>query len=365
MRGELLGFVHALRQAGIPVPTGQILGFDHAVALVAPTDLEDLYWTGRATLVSDPAHLDLYDRVFRAYFHGGPALRFLVHGEPPRPPRVEVVARRRRDTTGREDDDGLAGLRASDVEALRHRRFDLASDDELRAMRRLMARIQLVVPERVTRRSKGVRRGRIPDLRRSVRAATRSDGELVRRLWRRRRRRPRPLVLVIDVSGSMKGFGRALLQFAFAARRQPGPVEVFCFGTRLTRITDDLADRDADRALAAAAERVVDWEGGTRIGESLAVLNRVHGRLGRLRGAVVVVCSDGLERGDPAVLGHEIARLARYAYRVVWVNPLKGDPRYAPIQQGMQAALPYVDRLVSGHDLASLDDLSVVLAELA
>ena len=231
-------------------------------------------------------------------------------------------------------------------------------------MQRLMARIPLSVPHRVTRRTEHAARGRHPDLRRSVRAAIQTDGELIHRAWRRRRRTPRPLVLVLDVSGSMTGYARALLQFAYAARRQPGRVEVFCFGTRLTRITKELAGRDPDRALASAAARVADWDGGTSIGASLATLNRVHGRQGLLRGAVVVVCSDGLERGDPDQLRAETARLHRFAHSLVWVNPLSASERYEPVQRGMRAALPHVDRLVSGHDLASLDELARVLAAL-
>ncbi|MPZ71706.1 MAG: VWA domain-containing protein [Nitriliruptorales bacterium] len=361
-RPALLALVHLLRRAGVTVPTGQVLSFIDAAGALAPVDAIDLYYAGRSTLISHAADLPVYDAVFRALFIGGELAEAnttaLVEQHVPAPADPDGGA------AGDDDAPVGVGAVASEVELLRHRRFDQATVAELQAMRLLMAHITLSVPHRLTRRTQPVRRGRTPDLRRSLRGAIRTDGEMVRRAWRRRRSRPRPLVLVLDVSGSMAGYSRALLQFAFVARRPGGDVEVFAFGTRLTRITRDLAGRDVDRALAAAAERVADWEGGTRIGDSLATLNREHGRLGVLRGAVIVICSDGLERGDPEVLRAEMARLARFAHRVVWVNPLKGDSRYEPVQRGMAAALPSVDRLVAGHDLASLEEVGAVLAEL-
>ncbi|WP_324274924.1 vWA domain-containing protein [Blastococcus brunescens] len=260
-----------------------------------------------------------------------------------------------------EADDSLAGAIASAVEALRRRRFSEATEDELQAIRDLMGNIVVAVPHRLSRRTRPARRGPITDLRGSVRAAIQTDGELLRRPRRRRKVRPRRLVLILDVSGSMAGYSRALLHFAYAARFNTADVEVFAFGTRLTHLTDELADRDVDRALAAAAERVVDWDGGTLIGRSLATLNRSYGRRGMLRGAVVVICSDGLDRGDPQEIRDEMARTARYAYRLVWVNPLKGDSRYQPLARGMAAALPHLDRFVSGHNLASLDELADIL----
>jgi hypothetical protein len=363
-RPGILGLVHLLRRAGVTVPTGQVLAFTRAAALLAPADTVDLYWAGRAVLISHREDLPVYDAVFRALFAGGVLSAatedVLVELRVAAPERGVVEGAR----AGDDETPSGIGAVASDVELLRHRRFDRASDEELRAMRDLMARIHLSVPRRLTRRTHAVARGPVPDLRRSLRHAVRTDGEILRRAWRRRRRQPRRLVLVLDVSGSMAGYARALLQFAFAARRPAATVEVFCFGTQLTRVTRDLARGDADHALAAAADRVVDWEGGTRIGESLATLTRTYGRLGLLRGAVVVICSDGLERGDPVVLAEQMARLGRFAHRIVWVNPLKGDARYEPVQRGMQAALPHIDRLVSGHDLASLDELAGVLSAL-
>lgn len=364
-RGELVAFVHVLRAAGVTVSPGQVLAHLDAVSDVAPTDLRDLHLIGRVTLVSDPRDLPTYDAAFRAFHLGGPGVKLTVSGHLPRPTAIPAPPARTSPTDLAEDEEGgPSGRLASDAESLRHRRFDQASDDELAALRRLMARIPMAVPRRRSRRTVPAGRGRRLDVRRSVRAAARTDGELLHRAWRRRRTRPRPVVLVLDVSGSMAGFSRALLLFASVTRRRAGHVEVFCFGTRLTRVTDELADRDVDRALSAASDRVVDWDGGTRIGDSLATLVREHGPRGRLRGAVVVICSDGLERGDPAELERAMARLARHARAIVWVNPLTADPRFTPVQQGMQAALPHVDRLVAGHDLASLDELAAVVSAL-
>ena len=228
-----------------------------------------------------------------------------------------------------------------------------------------MAQLRLRVPDRRVRRTAPSAKGRYPDLRRTIRRAMRSHGELMDQSWRARRVKPRRLVLLLDVSGSMAGYSRALLQFAHtAARHGAVPTEVFCFGTRLTRVTVALRHRQPDQALARAAETVVDWEGGTRIGDSIRTFVREWGRRGMARGAVVVICSDGLERGDPAALAAEMAKLARLAHRIVWVNPLKGDPRYQPLARGMAAALPFVDAFLSGHDLASLEGLAALLPEL-
>jgi uncharacterized protein with von Willebrand factor type A (vWA) domain len=203
------------------------------------------------------------------------------------------------------------------------------------------------------------RRGHRPDLQRTVRASLRHGGEPVERHWRAPGLAPRPVVFVVDVSGSMAPYARMLLQYvqaAVAARRR---VEAFALGTRLTRVTRELHTKDVDRALQRAIA-ATDFGGGTRIGDGLAELNRVHGRrLGR--GAVVVVLSDGWDRGDPGTLGAEMARLARTAHRVVWLNPLKARPGYEPLARGMGAALPHVDAFLEGHSLRSLEDLAVLL----
>jgi len=194
-----------------------------------------------------------------------------------------------------------------------------------------------------------------------VRSSLSTGGDPVRRAYRSRSTAPRKLVLLLDISGSMEAYARALLLYLHAAQGSGRGVETFAFGTRLTRLTSELGLRDPDSALAAAAKRVVDWSGGTRIGESLKAYNDTWGRRALTRGAVVVVLSDGCERGDATGISAEMARLAHQAFAVVWVNPLKGHPDYQPLAGGMQAAYPYVDRLLSGHDIASLEALGTVL----
>jgi hypothetical protein len=363
----LAGFGRELRAAGLPVGTGQVLSFLRGMACLDPTDLRDVYWSGRACLVSRRDDVPAYEAVFRRYFlgDGGPTLVVTLDGEPPEVPgraSLELPVR----TTGREprpSADG-AGQVASDVELLRDKDFADCDADELDAIGRLMVGIVVATPMRRTRRTERARRGVRPDLRRALRAQVRQGAPVVPLAWRRPRVRPRRLVLLLDVSGSMSSYSRALLQFAYAVAHGPARVEVFCFGTRLTRVSGALARREPDHALRQAAETVVDWEGGTRIGDSVREYLRAWAWRGGCRGAVVVLCSDGLERGDPDVLAAAMARLSRLAYRVIWVNPLKTGPAYEPATRGMRAALPHVDLLVSGHNLASLVNLGTVLEAL-
>jgi uncharacterized protein with von Willebrand factor type A (vWA) domain len=312
-------FARALRDAGLQVGTDRVIAFCEAATLVDP------YWAGRLTLVSRPDEIAVYDRVF----HG-------VVDEEPMRVRVQVE----------QEEVALA----SPVELLRDKSFAKLTEEELTEVAELMRRVRLHTPLRRTRRRERARAG-TPDLRRTLRRSFRTGGEPVERAWRARRRRPRKLVLVLDVSGSMADYSRALVLFAHAALRADARWEAFCFGTRLTQVTRALARADTDEALQRAAAEVVDWDGGTRIGESLAALMRT----GAPRGAVVVICSDGLDVGDPEVLREQMARLSRLAYRVVWLNPLKEDAAYEPLARGMHAALPYVDVFLSGHNLASLE----------
>lgn len=361
-RADLVGFAHALRGAGIDAGTGQLLAYAEAAAALAPAGLDDLYWAGRCCLANDPADLPVYDRVFASWFLGAAPSAVEEETGGQAVARLGAPGRERRREEPRETEE--AGGQASVEETLRSRRFDELDDEELAALRRLMSRIEVALPERATRRTRPARHGGELDLRRSLRRALQTEGELVDRRWRRRRRRRRRLVLVLDVSGSMAGWSRALLQFAFAARTRAEGVEVFAFGTRLTRLTYELARRDPDRAIAAAAARVQDWDGGTRIGQAIETLNRRWGPTGITRGAVVVICSDGLERDDPDRLAQAMARLHRTAHAVVWVNPLKGAADYEPTARGMRAALPHIDRLLAGHDLDSLDALADTVARL-
>lgn len=237
---------------------------------------------------------------------------------------------------------------------LRHKTFPSITPEERATLDELLRKLRLGLPMRTTRRTRPSARGRQLDLRRSVRRSLRTQGELLRRHWRGRRRRYRTIVVLLDVSGSMTSYSHALLQFAYGLGRSGVPLEVFCFGTRLTRITEMLRVRDPDDALERAAATVVDWDGGTRIGESLRQFVRAWGHQGFVRQSVLLICSDGLERGDPALLGEQLARLARLCHRIVWVNPLKGDPGFEPVSRGMRAALPHLDDLVAGDTFDSL-----------
>jgi len=363
----LAGFGRELRAAGLPVGTGQVLSFCQGLSHLDPTDLRDIYWSGRACLVSHRDDLSAYDNAFGRYFLGDTGPRIGVHRDGA--PAVDA-SEQRLDTLApvdggerrrRVEDVGQA---ASDAELLRGKDFAECDPDELAAIGRLMTGLVVGTPTRKTRRTERARKGARPDLRRALRTHVRHGGGDVRIPRRRARVRPRPLVLLLDVSGSMSSYSRALLQFAYAVARGPARVEVFCFGTRLTRVSGALARRDPDDALRRAAETVVDWQGGTRIGESIREYLRTWAWRGGYRGGVVVVCSDGLERGDPEVLAAAMARLARLASRVFWVNPLKTGPAYEPATRGMRAALPHIDLLVSGHNLASLAGLGAVIEAL-
>jgi uncharacterized protein with von Willebrand factor type A (vWA) domain len=250
---------------------------------------------------------------------------------------------------------------ASTAEVLRRKRFSALTPQEHVEIARLMARMRLVAPQRRTRRRRAARRGE-PDLRRTLRRAMRTGGEPLDRRFRARRRRHRRVVVVVDVSGSMTPYSRALLVFAHAALRTDRSWEAFAFATRLTRITPALRAAGPDAALARAGSAAGDWDGGTRIGASLRTLVDTHKDI--VRGSVVVLLSDGLDVGEPGVLGAQMARLSRLSHRVIWLNPLMEHPDYAPLARGMRAALPHVDIFAPGHNLASLESVADVLARI-
>ena len=364
----LVGFARRLRSAGVPLGTGDVLTYCAAVEPLDPTDLVDLYWAGRTALVTRHDQIPVYDRVFRAFF-----LDEAEELEDPTPfnvrakeeARTELQLPESQPGEQREGREARLGLVASDVAALKGKSFAACTPEELVALRRIMRTVRLTPPRRRSRRTRAVREGRTPDPRRTIRASMRTHGDPTELWWRRRRTRLRPLVLILDVSGSMTDYSRSLLQFAYSARRAATRVEVFCFGTRLTRITRELENRRPDEALSRAAEAVVDWDGGTRIGESLAAFVRDWGRRGTSRGAIVVICSDGLDRGDPAVLDKALERLGRLCHRIVWLNPhATGDAGFRPSTLGMMVAAPHVDLLLSGHDLASLEEFAARLPDL-
>jgi hypothetical protein len=368
--GVLVNFAHELRLAGLAVGSGDVLTYCAAMAPLDPSDLLDLYWAGRATLVNRRDNIAIYDEVFEQFFLGGAApvpemlmLKARVTAEPRATLTVPAT-----DPEGerQDEEEAILGVMASDAEALRHKSFAACTPDELAAVRRIMARIKLTPPKRRTRRTTPSRSGRSLDMRRMVRESMRMHGEPAEISWRRRKVRMRPLILILDISGSMADYSRNLLQFAYSAQRATSKVEVFCFGTRLTRLTRALDHRRPDHALELAAKSVFDWEGGTRIGESLDAFVRDWGRRGLCRGGVVVICSDGLDRGDPDVLSTAMERLSRLSHRVVWMNPHKGDNLdFRPSTLGMMVAAPHIDLMLSGHDLSSLEELATLLPQLS
>ena len=346
-----------LRAGGVPVGTGRILSFAEAARHVAP---RDLYWAARATLVSRREDIEALERAFQEAFGV----------TPPEPPRQPVADRMRQVVAPSEltvagdaqEGDAMSNL-ASPVESLRRKDFSACTPEEIALLGRLMARMRLRAPERRTRRRRPARSGD-PDLRRTLRRAMRTGGEPIERAWRRRRRQRRRLLLVLDVSGSMSTYSRALAMFAHAALRSGPDWEAFAFGTRLTRMTRALAAADPDAAFAAAAAEVTDWDGGTRIGASIKRLCDEWGRTRVVRGSVCVILSDGLDVGDPELLGEQMARLSRLAHHVIWLNPLKGGAGYEPLARGMAAALPHIDVFRPGHNLQSLEEVADVIARL-
>ena len=363
-----VAFTRLLRKADVPVPMGSVVIYTEALGAVGIDHRDSVYWAGRATLVRRPEDVPAYDRAFDAFW---------LSADIPLGMPVEVVPVTLAldeegegdgddDSSDDEDVDGTTlAVRYSAREVLKHKDFAAYSHDEFAEARRLMADLRLAGALRRSRRLQPASgRGTRPDLRRTVRRALRSGGEPVRPSHLEPSDRPRRVILLCDVSGSMEPYSRALVRFLHAAvtSRQRGRVEAFALGTRLTRITRELSSRDPDSAIAAAARSVVDWSGGTRLGEGLREFNDRWGVRGMARGAVVVILSDGWDRGDPEELAEEMARLARVAYRIVWVNPLKASPGYAPLARGMAAALPHVDNFITGHSLASLEELAQVVA---
>jgi len=352
----LVGFAHALADAGLGIGTDRTAAFLTAVSEVDVADPDQLYWAGRVTLCSEPDEIAGYDAVFARWFHGERGPNGHVRRSSPR------YATLTPETSGADADDEddstvLRQIGASDTEVLRNRDMSGLDATEREQLAELFALLRPRPPTRRSLRRRPSRRGAL-DQRRTVRAMFRSGGETVRLARRSRSNRPRRVVLLIDVSGSMEPYSDALLRFAHAvARRTPGMVEAFTLGTRLTRVSRQLRQRDPAQALPAAANAVPDYAGGTRLGETLRIFLDRWGQRGLARSAVVVLFSDGWERGDPALLGEQVARLRRLAHAVLWVNPHAGREGYAPIQSGIAAALPHIDRLLAGHSLATLEEL--------
>jgi uncharacterized protein len=372
LTGRLALLVATMRAAGARVGVDELLGAHRSLTAVDPASREEAYFALRAALCSRRHDLPVFDAAFAEWF--APAMA----PAPEPPPGLDEVAslvlprvavpRQEQAPVAEEGELEAVPAAWSDVELLHEKDFADYTDAERRVARKVMIQLAARGPRRLSRRTRPARRrgapphAARPDLRRTLRASLRFEGEPLERHWREPDERPRPVVIVCDVSGSMEPYARMLLQYmqaCVAARRR---VEAFVFGTRLTRVTEELRGRDPDRALARASDAATDWSGGTRIGDAVAELNRAHGRrVGR--GAIVVLLSDGWDRGDPDQLAAEIARLSRCAHRLVWLNPLKAHPEYEPLTRGIQAALPHVDSFLAGNSLASLAELAELMED--
>ena len=376
-------FGQRLHAAGVPMTPGRLADLARALALVRPISRRRLYWTARTVLVSDPTQVAAFDRVFRAVFGDGRSeesfdldeVRTIAVAAPPDDqPRAEhrTVGGEAGATTaapaparGEGEQDGpeieVPVAMASDEERLAAKSFDALEPSELAQLYRLMTRLELETPRRRTRRQEKGRHGQHVDLRRTLRASLRTGGDPIRLARRRRRVARRRLVMLCDISGSMEPYARAYLQFLTCAAGSGPHAEAFVFATRLTRLTRALASRHPERAIQRAAAAAPDWSSGTRIGDALKTFNDRHGRRGMARGAVVVILSDGWERGDPALVGREMARLARLAHRIVWVNPRVSASAFSVQAGGMVAALPHCDALVRGHSYEALGEVAAAI----
>jgi uncharacterized protein len=378
-----------LQHLGVQVSVDRAVAVAQAITLVKPISRSRLYWTLRAVFVTEHSQVPAFNRVFAEIFGrsgvDAPDVDTEISGSqtsapPDARPTVEqnrkrdsvdadgvsdsTPAPRRREDAEEPDEELEVPTVASDEEVLRSRRFEALSASELAELYRLMSQLRVVTPVRLARRSRRDRHGRRIDMRRTMRASMRTGGDPIRLARRRRRTLPRRIVMLCDISGSMEPYARAYLQFLTAATgsalRNGGPVEAFVFATRLTRVTRALQSRTPERAIQRAAAAAPDWSSGTRIGDALKRFNDRYGRRGMARGAVIVILSDGWERGDPELVTREMRRLSRVAYRIIWVNPRAAARDFVPKAAGMVAAMPYLDALVSGESLAALEE--VVLA---
>lgn len=357
-----VGFARVLRRLDIATPLDSVLTFINALSLVGIEDRQSVYWAGRTTLVRRPEDIAMYDKAFNVFWEHRESV--VADDEEQLKVTLALDTEDEGSADGNADasDDPTITLRFSGVETLHDKDFAEYSNDEMNQAQLFMQSLRMAGPPRPSLRMKPTRsRGKRPDMRATVRASLGASGEPMRRHWVEKGDKSRRIVFLLDISGSMEPYARALVRFVHAGVAGRQRVEAFTLGTRLTRITRELSSKDPDRALRAAGENVRDWSGGTRLGETLRLFNNEWGVRGMARGAIVVVLSDGWDRGDPIVLAEQMERLHRVSFRIVWVNPLKVTPGYAPLARGMAAALPYVDDFVEGHSLDALEQLTKVI----
>ncbi len=362
-------FAQELRVAGLSVGTDDVLSFCQGVSKLDPSDLVDVYWSGRSTLVKRKDHLDIYTRIFR---------RFFLNGENNKAQDIKMKFKSSTNTQavldipdvesgspGSAEEEIKMGLVSSTSEIYRNKSFKECNPQELASLRRMISKFKLSPPKRVTRRISSNSNGSKIHMRKMLREFMRRHGEIKEIFYIQRNKKLRPLIFILDVSGSMADYSRNLIQLAYSARRANSRVEVFCFGTRLTRITKSLEKRNPDEAMRIAGETVLDWDGGTRIGESINSFIKGWGRGGMSRGAIIVICSDGLDRGDPKILEEAMSDLSRLSYKIIWMNPHKGDAiKFEPNTLGMIVCDPFIDLVVSGHNLETLEQFTKNLTAL-
>lgn len=362
-----VAFARVLRGAGLDAPLDSVIVFVNAIEQLGLENRDDVYWAAHSTLVRRHEDTPIFDRAFAIFWDQRIALN-KSEGEPETISMTLLVddenEKDNNDETAEPiDDENTITLRFSSIETLREKDFAEYNDAELREAEQFMSRLRLAgPPKKSLRLVKANRHGARHDIRRTMRASLQHDGEPIERYWREPSTRLRRLVVLLDISGSMEPYARALLRFMHAAVVGRQRVEAFTFGTRLTRITKELTSRDPNKALAQTSTQVSDWSGGTRLGECLRTFNDHWGIGGMARGSIFVVLSDGWDRGDPEVLAEQMRRLNRVVFRMIWVNPLKVSPGYAPLARGMAAALPYIDDFVEGHSLDALQHLTEVIS---
>ena len=363
-------FAHDLRFHGMVIGSDDVITYLSAISVLNANDIMDVYWSGRATLVRKKDSVPLYNKRFQAFFldisDNEPDARKVKLKSSANAGATLEVPNTEQGLPGEViEDETRLGYMASAADISRHKAFADCTDEELNRFRKLISMLKVSPPKRRTYRTQSTPKGKVLDMRRMARETMRSLGEPKDLMYIKRKEKLRSIVFILDVSGSMADYSRNLLQLAYSARRANTKVEVFCFGTRLTRITKSIDKRTPDEAMRLAGESVLDWDGGTRIGDAITAFVKESRRSRLGRGAIVVICSDGLDQGEPQVLDKSMQTLSRLAHRVVWVNPHKGDNEdYKPNTIGMIIADPYIDKIYSGHNYKSLEEFARELSRM-
>lgn len=370
---NILIFPRLLRAAGLPVSPEQSLDFAQALVLVDIGDREQVYHAARSLLVTRHEHLSLFTTIFNRFWQSVTGTQAGSPQTMPRAPRHKRPNQKNplmvlmSQKAGKDDPEAEVADKAgtySPAELIQNKTFGAMTPEELETMKRLIQEMQWDIVQRRTRRRTADRKGKELHLRQVMRSAAQFGGVPLRLAWQKRKEKQRPFVLLADISGSMEKYSRLTLQFFYSVSHSFRDVECFVFGTRLTRITPQLKTKNIDVAIEEASNQVWDWAGGTRIGDSLQTFNRQWSRRVLRRGAIVLIISDGWDRGETARLKQEMRYLQHRCHRLIWLNPLLGRPTYEPQVEGMTAALAYIDDFLPIHNLQSLTELSRHLAAL-